>query len=219
MLQTCGMGQLQKNPFSRSDSRSLYSLGLGKTVLIVGLGNIGRAYQKTRHNIGFDCLDHLLNALEFDKPVLKKDLKASLAFGSLNDTKIILCKPTTLMNLSGEAVRAVSHFYKISPKDIAVVHDELDINFGQIRCRFGGSDGGHGGVKSIINILGPEFGRVRVGIGPKPENKLEGAAFVLSRFTLDEEKHMTDLKREVTAILTEFITTGELAHETRRFIF
>src|SRR5579864_8169679 len=139
---------LQKKP-QVSSSLPLYTLGLQKTTLIVGLGNVGQQYIGTRHNIGFHCLEAFAKATEFPDWIEKKDLKGQLTSQTLGDRRVILMKPTTMMNLSGEAVQATANFYKIAPQDIVVVHDELDIDFGQIRTRVGGSDAGHNGVKSI----------------------------------------------------------------------
>lgn len=140
--------------FRKPDTEStapLYTLGLNKTVLIVGLGNIGKDYVGTRHNIGFECVDNLAKALELQDWTSKKDLKCQISIGKAADQRIILAKPSTLMNLSGEAVQALMHFYKIPASDLLVVHDELDIPFGQIRTRIGGGSAGHNGIKSVTN--------------------------------------------------------------------
>ena len=212
------MSLFQRNPFSDAEHKPLYTLGLNKSVLIVGLGNIGKEYESTRHNIGFECLDALANAHNIEGWITKKDLKCTLAIGTVGSTRVILCKPNTMMNLSGEAVQAVQHFYKLSNKDTVVVHDELDVAFGQIRCRIGGSDAGNNGIKSLIEQIGQEFGRVRVGIGPKTPEQMESADFVLATFSKKEQSHLKPLKQEVTAVLTEYIASGELPHDTRNFI-
>jgi PTH1 family peptidyl-tRNA hydrolase len=135
----------------------------------------------------------------------------------MGDTRIILCKPTTFMNLSGEAVQKLAHFYKVPLDQTVAVHDELDIPFGQIRMRVGGSGAGHNGVKSLIQHMGADFGRVRIGIGEKPK-ELDGADFVLTKWTKEEKEQIPALTREVTSILTEFIYRGDLTPETRSFI-
>lgn len=213
------MALFQRRP-QQGGGASLFTLGLNKTILIVGLGNIGKQYDGTRHNIGFDCVDDFARRNEFPGWVEKKDLKAIVATHTLADTRVILAKPTTLMNLSGEAVQAVVHFYKISPDQILVVHDELDIPFGQIRTRVGGSDAGHNGVKSIISNIQENFGRVRIGIGPKTPEQIDSADFVLQKFDKKEQEQIPALTREVSAILSEWVyNSGQsLPHETRSFL-
>ena len=212
------MGLLQKRP-QIGESIQLYSLGLNKTVLIVGLGNPGKKYDDTRHNVGFTCLDEFAKANEFPGWVNKKDLECSLTQATLGDTRVLLIKPITFMNLSGEAVQAVANFYKIAPEGIVVVHDELDVPFGQIRTRVGGSAAGHNGIKSVIEKIGEGFGRVRVGIGPKMPEQVDSADFVLQKFTTKEQAEMSPLTREVLAILSEYVFGDHvLPHEIRSFI-
>lgn len=212
------MALFQRNPFTGGENKPLYTLGLNKSVLIVGLGNEGKEYDGTRHNVGFACVDAMAKAHSLDKWVIKKDLKCQLALGNVGGSRVILAKPTTMMNLSGQAVQAVQRFYKLTNSETVVVHDELDIDFGQIRCRVGGSHAGNNGVKSLIEHLGEDFGRVRVGIGPKNPEQIDSADFVLSQFNKTEQANLKNLAREVTAILTEFTASGDLPHETRNFI-
>lgn len=218
------MALFQKKPDVGSNM-PLYSLGLQKTLLIVGLGNVGKQYDGTRHNIGFAVLDALAKSQAFDDWTIKKDLKSIIATGTIGDTRVILCKPTTMMNLSGEAVQTVSHFYKIQPSHMAVVHDELDIYFGQIRTRVGGGSAGNNGIKSVSQHLGEDYGRIRIGIGPKtPEANLpagrqvDSADYVLAKFSGKEQEQLKNLFQEATAILTEYIHSGRLATETRSFL-
>lgn len=210
------MALFQKRPDVASHL-PVYSLGLTKTLLIVGLGNPGEQYDGTRHNIGFAAVDELANKQSFEPWMVKKDLKCLLTSQTIGDSRVILIKPTTFMNLSGEAVQAVSHFYKIPPAQILAVHDELDIPFGQIRTRVGGSSAGHNGIKSISQHMGDAYGRVRIGV--QAETPMEASDFVLATFTKDEQSHMTELLKESTAILTEYIHGGQLLAETRSFIF
>lgn len=212
------MSLFQRRPHV-GDTIQFYTLSQSKTVLIVGLGNPGKEYDDTRHNIGFSCLDAFTAANEFDSWIEKKDLKCLVATARLGDTHTIAIKPTTFMNLSGEAVQAVAHFYKIPAEKIIVVHDELDIPFGQVRLRTGGSAAGHNGLKSVIGAIGEGFGRVRIGIGPKEPEQMDTADFVLQKFSKDQQAHMTELTREVSAILSEFAYgDGQLPQETRSFI-
>lgn len=212
------MGLFQRNPFGSGEHKPLYTLGQNKSVLIIGLGNIGKDYEGTRHNIGFRCLDALAAAHNLDGWMTKKDLSCQIAMGTVGGTRIILVKPTTMMNLSGQAVQAVQHFYKLANQDMVVVHDELDVNFGLIRCRIGGSSAGNNGVKSVSQSVGEDYGRVRIGIGPKHPEQIDSADYVLAKFDPKEQSSLKDLEREVTALLTEYIASGELPHETRSFL-
>lgn len=196
------------------------TVGLNKTLLIVGLGNIGEQYDGTRHNIGFACADDFVKACDLGNWTHKKDLKCLQAEGRLGESRVIVIKPTTLMNLSGEAVQAIVHFYKIPLGNIVVVHDELDVNFGQIRSRIGGGSAGHNGIKSVSQLLGDEnYGRLRVGIGPKKPAQIDSADFVLQAFSATQKKQLALLLKESTAMLTEFVYGGQLNAETRSFLF
>ncbi len=209
------MALFHKKP-QTSSSAPLYTLGLQKTILIIGLGNVGKEYNLTRHNVGFLCVDALREALELPEWIEKKDLKCSLSVGKAGESRIILIKPSTLMNLSGEAAAAATHFYKVSTDNVIAVHDELDIPFGQIRTRVSGSSAGHNGIKSVSQYIGEDYGRVRVGIGA--ETKLDASDFVLAKFSKEEQAQLSQLTKETVAILTESIYGGELPHETRSFL-
>ena len=212
------MAWLQKRP-QVSNPTNFYTVGLNKTILLVGLGNPGAKYDLTRHNVGFLCLDdYVAKTDEMDDWVAKKDLKCLLSSGQLGDARVLAIKPTTFMNLSGEAVQAVINFYKISPDHIAVIHDELDVDFGQIRLRVGGSDAGHNGVKSVTAVIGQNYGRVRVGIGPKEPVAITSEDFVLQKFPVEQQKQLPNLTREVNAILNEYLYGAELPHDTRSFL-
>lgn len=196
-----------------------YTVGLNKTVLLVGLGNPGKEYELTRHNVGFLCIDEFVRKTqEMEDWIEKKDLRCRLSNGQIGEARVIAIKPTTFMNLSGEAVQATAHFYKINPEHIVVVHDELDIEFGQIRLRKGGSDAGHNGVRSVIQHLGEDFGRVRVGVGPKQPPAMSSEDFVLQKFSAKEQTQLPNLTRETTAILSEYVHGNQLPHETRSFL-
>lgn len=211
------MALFQKKPTFEGVT-PLYSISSQKNLIITGLGNPGKEYTGTRHNIGFACLDVFAEENDFDPWVNKKDLRAEITSKTLGDTRVILVKPTTFMNLSGEAVQAVMHFYKITVDDVIALHDELDVPFGQIRLRTGGGAAGHNGVKSLLQHIGEGFGRVRVGIGPKTHEQMDSADFVLAKFSPDEQSRIQDLTREVTALLTETIYGGStLPTETRSF--
>ena len=194
----------------------LYTLSSNKNLLIVGLGNPEARYNGTRHNIGFAAVDHFAESNEFDPWVNKKDLQCLLTQKTLGQTRVLLIKPTTYMNLSGEAVQAAASFYKIAPESVIIVHDELDIHFGQIRTRNGGSAAGNNGLKSIIQHGFSETGRVRIGIGPKQHEQQDSADFVLGKFTDTEQGKLAHIYGEVESILTETIYgDGVLFPETR----
>lgn len=152
--------------------------------LIVGLGNFENKYLFTRHNAGFMAAD--LFALKYDaifKP--EKKLKSLIAKFKINGEDIIVIKPLTYMNLSGEALRAVMNFYKIEIKDILVIFDDISLDLGLLRFRASGSDGGHNGIKSIIQHLGTkDFDRLKIGIGPQPN--IPSESYVLQNFTKEE---------------------------------
>ena len=152
--------------------------------LIVGLGNIGQKYTFTRHNVGFMLADSIAlnNNLDFRENSRLKCFMTNLRDG-VNDYLII--KPTTFMNLSGEAVRAVVDYYKIPIEDVLIVYDDLSLELGRIRFRANGSDGGHNGIKSIIKHLGTkDVARLKIGIGPQPN--LPSEVFVLQNFSKEE---------------------------------
>jgi PTH1 family peptidyl-tRNA hydrolase len=213
------MSWMQKRPII-GDGIQLYSMGMVKSILLVGLGNIGNEYEGTRHNIGFSCLDAFVKAnSEMDNWIDKRDFKAYLSSGRIGDTRVYAIKPTTFMNLSGEAVQAVANFYKIPPANILVVHDELDIDFGQIRLRVGGSAAGHNGIKNVTQMLGTEeYGRVRIGIGPKKPVRIPSEKFVLQTFSPEEQAQLKNLRQEVNAVLSEYAYSSQLASETRNFL-
>ncbi len=212
------MGWLQRRP-QVTDNASFYTIGLNKTILLVGLGNPETKYDLTRHNIGFYCIDEFVEKTdEMSGWILKKNFKAHVSEGSMNATKVIAIKPTTYMNLSGEAVLEVSQFYHISPEHILVIHDDLDINFGQIRLRIGGSSGGHNGIKSISKAIGENYGRVRIGIGPKSPEQIPSEDFVLQKFNKTELSELNNLSRETLSIISEYIFGGSLPQDTRSFL-
>ena len=213
------MGLFQKKFTNTSSHAPLYTLGDQKSILIVGLGNPGKEYDGTRHNIGYACVESLVTShSDFDGWITKKDLKCQQTSATIGGTKVVVIKPTTFMNLSGEAVQAVQNFYKISASNTVVVADELDIPFGQIKTKVGGSSAGHNGIKSSIQHSGENFGRVRIGINSEHRTKNDEKDFVLKKFSSDEQANLSDLTSEVTSILTEYIYSMQLATETRNVI-
>ncbi len=218
------MALFQKKP-QTSDNLPLYTIGNIRTVLILGLGNPGKEYNGTRHNIGFEVLDHFAKKNDFPAWMAKRDLKCELTIANLGENRVILCQPTTFMNLSGEAAQAIQRFYRVYNPQTLTVYDELAIPLGQLRTRLGGSDAGHNGVKSLIQHLGEDFGRLRVGIGPKDSKNAQPTArqantskYVLSKFSKDEQKVIPKILQETNALITEFIFGGQLPHDTRTII-
>lgn len=211
------MGLFQNRP-QVSDPVNYITVGLNRTLLVVGLGNPGGEYEGSRHNVGFICVDAFARKNSFDPWMNKKDLKCELAQKTLGETRVILIKPQTFMNLSGEAVQAVQHFYKINNNQTVVVHDELDVNFGQVRLRIGGSPAGNNGIKSVSQHIGEDYGRVRIGIGPKQPEQIDSADFVLQDFTKAEQEKLPAMLREVGAVLSEYSYGSPFATETRTFL-
>lgn len=160
--------------------------------LIIGLGNPGKEYADTRHNAGFLCLEYIREAWGFSPFQENTSFQAECSDGRIENEKILLARPLTFMNISGGATQRLAHFYKIDPKNIAVIHDDLDISLGDVRESFGSRSAGHNGVGDIIETLGTkDFLRFRIGI-KTPENETEKtpprdtAAFVLEPFPKDE---------------------------------
>jgi PTH1 family peptidyl-tRNA hydrolase len=173
--------------------------------LIVGLGNPGRKYARHRHNVGFQCLDRLAKAhnLSFSR----RRANASLTLGEIADVRVVLARPLTYMNLSGQAVRPLVSFYKLSLEDILVIYDDLDLPLGTIRLRPEGGSGGHKGMRSIIEALGSQaFPRLRVGIGRPPGN--DAISYVLSDFTADEQITLESIYEKVVAAVELFLREG-----------
>jgi PTH1 family peptidyl-tRNA hydrolase len=211
------MGLFQKRPDIGSNL-PVYTVGQQRTLLVVGLGNVGDKYNGTRHNVGFACVDALAQSQGFDAWMSKKDLKCQLTTQTVGESRVILIKPTTYMNASGEAVQAVMNFYKLTPADMVAVYDDIDVDFGSIRTRQGGGAAGHNGVKSLIQHIGEDFGRVRVGIGPKRPEQIDSADFVLAKFSKAEQEQMKNLLQEASALLSEYLFATSLPTETRHFL-
>lgn len=156
--------------------------------LIVGLGNPTPQYAKTRHNVGFEVIDILAD--QYNIAVDAAKYKGLYGKGKIQGQSVILLKPMTYMNLSGESVVAAANYYKILPEDIIVIYDDINLDVGRLRIREKGSAGGHNGIKNIIAHLGTdEFPRIRIGVGMKPP-KMDLADYVLSRFSEDEQVQM-----------------------------
>lgn len=181
--------------------------------LIVGLGNPGKEYEGTRHNVGFEVMDVLADSLFAS--VEEKKFKGFYGKAVAGGEKAILLKPQTYMNLSGESVRAAADFYKIEPSHIIVVYDDISLEPGQLRIRTKGSAGGHNGIKNIIAHLGTqEFPRVKVGVGNKPP-RMDLADYVLSRFSREEQGTMKEAYKEAAQAVEYMIREGAAAAMNR----
>jgi len=162
--------------------------------LFVGLGNPGRQYAMNRHNIGFMAVDRI--AAEHGFPPYRAKFQGQLGEGRLGDEKVLILKPETYMNRSGQAVGEAARFYKIAPEDVLVFHDELDLAPGKVRVKQGGGHAGHNGLRSLHAHLGEGYGRVRLGIG-HPGHKDRVAGYVLSDFAKADQDWLDDLLRGV----------------------
>lgn len=151
--------------------------------LIVGLGNPGPQYAQTRHNLGFMVVDKLAEELGVSFKLWGPGSQSDMAQGSYKGEKVILLKPLTFMNLSGQSAVAAAHFFKILPEDVVAIHDELDLAFGDVRLKVGGGEGGHNGLKSLTKCLStPNYARVRMGVGRPPHPGMDPADWVLKAF-------------------------------------
>lgn len=156
--------------------------------LVVGLGNPTSRYEKTRHNVGFKVIDEIANQYNITVDIAKH--KGLYGKGRIEGQTVVLLKPMTYMNLSGESVVAVANYYKILPEDIIVVYDDVNLDVGRLRVREKGSAGGHNGMKHIIAQLGTDaFPRIRVGVGMKPP-RMDLADYVLSVFSKEEQEQI-----------------------------
>lgn len=211
------MGLFQKKPLIQS-SAPLYTLSANKTLLLLGLGNPGSEYKFSRHNLGFMVLDKFAISNSFSDWITKKDLKCQVSWATLGHNRVILCKPNTFMNDSGQAAQAVQHFYRIYNPDTVAIYDELALEFGQLRTRSGGTDAGHNGVKSLIQHIGNDFGRLRIGISTSALQQIDPSKFVLGKFTQSEQPVLDLIVSEAGTILNEYVFSGQLPPDTRHVL-
>ena len=148
--------------------------------LFCGLGNPGKEYVKTRHNVGFQLIDKLSNFYNFSS--FKKDNKKEVLKGSINNINCLLMKPLNYMNLSGQPIQEIVNFYKIEKDKLFIIHDDLDLDLGKIKIKFGGGNGGHNGLSNIDEMIGPNYYRLRIGID-HPGIKNQVSNYVLNKFT------------------------------------
>lgn len=174
--------------------------------IIAGLGNPGKKYENTRHNIGFIALDYM-SAL-FDIKVNKIKHKAIVGEGKIEGERVMLVKPQTFMNLSGESVREIADYYKVPVENIIIIYDDISLEPGSVRIRKKGSDGGHNGIKSIIYQLNSDaFPRIKLGVGAKPPG-YDLADWVLAKFTDDDIKIMSKSVETAAKAVPEIIKSG-----------
>lgn len=176
--------------------------------IIIGLGNPGKEYERTRHNIGFMALDKLAEIMDIN--INKHKFNGAVGEGMYAGEKILLVKPQTFMNLSGNCVQEIVSFYKVNPEDIVVIYDDIDIEFGQIRIRPNGSPGTHNGMRNITERLQTQnFPRIRVGAG-KPKDGQQLYEFVLSQFDEEEIEIMQNSIKNAADAVIEIIKNGLL---------
>ena len=176
------------------------------TYLLIGLGNPGREYRDTRHNVGFMLIDRLI--VRLNARGMKVQSKAIVTNAMDEDRKLILAKPQTYMNLSGQSAQGLLHFYKLPVENMLIAHDDLDIPFGTIRIRPKGGPGGQGGMASTISQLGTkDFPRLRIGIG-RPPGRMDPAAYVLQDFSREEMKVLSEIIDRAAEAALEFAKNG-----------
>jgi len=171
-------------------------------LLFVGLGNPTPDSENNRHNVGFKIIDSINKKFSLSKQ--KPKFKGLLTTGNIDGQKIYAIKPLTFMNNSGICIRELLEYFKINVEDVIVFHDDLDVEFGKIKAKFGGSDAGHNGIASIDKFIGKEYSRVRVGIG-KPKTRIETSDFVLQNFDEDELLGIEKISEYITESISILI--------------
>ena len=164
-------------------------------LLFVGLGNPTPDSENNRHNVGFKIIDTINKKYGLSKQ--KPKFKGLLTTGNIGNKKVYAIKPLTFMNNSGVCIRELIEYFKIDAEDVIVFHDDLDIEFGKIKAKFGGSSAGHNGIASIDKFIGKEYSRVRIGIG-KPKNNIEVADYVLQNFDEEESIEIEKISKDIT---------------------
>lgn len=159
--------------------------------VIVGLGNPGRRYDKTRHNVGFLVIERLAERWIFES-INRSQFGALVGDGLIGLERALLVRPQSFMNASGQPVATAAGFHRVPPRELVVIHDDMDLPFGAVRCKTGGGHGGHNGLRDISRVLGPEFIRVRVGVGRPPEGWAP-ADYVLGKWSASEEQALAEL--------------------------
>ena len=212
-LELDGLARREEDAFGRAaralaaELGALLGLAPGAPALVVGLGNPGEKYENTRHNVGFLTVDELAERARV--PVQKLKHRALTNTLEVGGVKVLLMKPVTYMNLSGEAVGEAARFYKLPPERVLVISDDVSLPLGKLRIRKGGSAGGHNGLKSIIQHLGTDqFPRIKVGVGQKPHPDYDMADWVLSKFAGEDLKTITEAIRKAADAVECLIQEG-----------
>ena len=183
--------------------------------MIVGLGNPGDKYDNTRHNAGFITIDEIAKAYNIN--VAKLKYKALIGDGNIDGKKVILMKPQTFMNLSGQAVVEAMNFYKLKPEQVCIIMDDISLDVGKMRIRRKGSAGTHNGMRNIIALSGSEaFPRIKIGVGDKPNPNYDLAAWVMSKFTKDE-RALLDKCAENSCDAVKLIVNGKIDEAMNRY--
>ena len=182
---------------------------------IVGLGNIGKRFELTRHNIGFEVVDDILERHQFTLD--KQKFKGAYTIERLNGEKVLFIEPMTMMNLSGQAVAPLMDYYNVDVEDLIVLYDDLDLEQGQVRLRQKGSAGGHNGMKSIIKMLGTDqFKRIRIGVA-RPTNGMSVPDYVLQKFSKEEMIIMEKVIEHSARAVESFIESSRFDHVMNEF--
>ena len=176
--------------------------------LIVGLGNPGKEYENTRHNVGFMTVDAL--AGEYGFAPFKSKFDGVIAEGKIEGEKVYILKPHTYMNLSGNSVVKTANFYKILPQNIIVIHDDMDLKVGQLKAKRGGGSGGHNGIKSIDAHITPDYNRIRIGVGHPSNNGRDVINYVLGSFS-KEEKNILENNMNIVTEAVEVLIRNDVA--------
>jgi PTH1 family peptidyl-tRNA hydrolase len=175
--------------------------------LVVGLGNPGKEYATHRHNVGFMVVDELAKVLR--APDFREKFSAQWAKASFDGEDVVLLKPQTYMNLSGQSVQPAAAFFKVPIQNVIVVHDEVDLPFAVLRLKVGGGHAGHNGIRSLVQAMGPDFARLRVGVGrPPPGFRGEVADFVLSGFDTMERAELPDILKLAAESVLDVLARG-----------
>lgn len=178
-----------------------------KIKIIVGLGNPDKKYLKTRHNIGFMAIDNIKTHFDFPNFKTKTSFNAAISESTIDDTSVLLVKPLTYMNLSGQAVSSILRFHKLKTEDLIVIYDDIDLNLTKIRIKANGGPGTHNGMKSIVTEVGANFTRIRIGIrGETYEDKpMDLAGYVLCNFEADEQVEIANALTKTALIVADLI--------------
>ena len=171
-------------------------------LLLVGLGNPNPNNTNNRHNVGFLVIDEINKKFKLSKQ--KPKFKGLLTTGNINEQKVYAIKPLTFMNSSGICIKEIIEYFKIDVKDVFVFHDDMDIDLGKVKVKFGGSNAGHNGIESIDKNIGKNYSRIRIGIG-RPQNNSTGADYVLDNFSNEEKDNMQEVAKNIIGSLSILI--------------